>query len=281
MTKLKGIDVSEHNGRIDWEKVKRSGIEFAVLRIGFGKNTKKQDDKFFKTNAKGCKKAGIPFGVYIYSYANSVEKAKSEALHTLRLIKGLSLSLPVFYDLEDEGTTGKCSNAKILKIAKEFCSYITASGYKFGVYANKYWFTTKLTDEWYNKYRWVAQYGKKCTYKGDYYMWQYSDTGRVEGIAGDVDMDYLFKPIKITKKKYSGKLPSLSKTGSLKIGDSGENVKLLQKFLNWAENENLKIDGKFGKKTESAVKEFQRKYGLEPDGYFGPKSLKKAKEIEK
>lgn len=203
MTRLKGIDVSEHNGKINWKKVKKSGIDFAILRVGYGKDLKKQDDKYFKANAKGCKKAGIPFGVYIYSYANSVEKAKSEAEHVLRQIKGLKLSLPVFYDLEDEATTGKCSNKKILKIAKEFYSYITSAGYKFGVYANKYWFTTKLTDKWYDKYRWVAQYAKKCTYKGDYFMWQYSDTGKVNGINGDVDMDYLYNKDKCLQTKNS------------------------------------------------------------------------------
>lgn len=195
MAKLKGIDVSAWQGNIDWNKAK-SQIDFAILRVGYGSNLAKQDDKTFKKNADACTKLGIPFGVYIFSYANNTAKASSEADHVLRLIKGYKLALPVYYDLEDEYTTGKCSNATILAIAKTFESKVTKAGYEVGFYANKYWWTNKMTDTYYNSFsKWVAQYASKCSYKGSYDMWQYSSEGSVKGIKGDVDLNYLYKEL--------------------------------------------------------------------------------------
>jgi GH25 family lysozyme M1 (1,4-beta-N-acetylmuramidase) len=193
MAKLKGIDVSAWQGSIDWDKVK-SQIDFAILRVGYGSDLTKQDDKTFKQNADACTRLGIPFGVYIYSYANNTVKAKSEAKHVLRLIKGYKLDYPVYYDLEDEATTGKCTKSTILAIAKTFENAISKAGYKVGFYANKYWWTTKLTDSYYNGFsKWVAQYNTECTYNGKYDIWQYSDKGSVKGIKGNVDMNYCYK----------------------------------------------------------------------------------------
>lgn len=276
MAKLKGIDVSEHNGKINWKKVKASGVDFAIIRVGFGTNLKKQDDKQFKTNIEECKKNGIPFGVYLFSYANSVEKAKSEAEHVLRLVKGLKLDLPVFYDLEDENTTGKCSNSTILAISKAFEKIIANSGYSVGFYANKYWWSNKLNNAYYDKFmRWVAQYANACTYKGKVDMWQYSEKGKVDGITGTVDMNYKYSEIS-KKKAYTGALPSTN----LKKGSKGEEVKKLQKFLNWALNVKLDVDGDYGIKTENAVKEFQKKMSITVDGKFGPLTLSAAKKYK-
>lgn len=188
-----GIDVSRWQGVIDWEKVKASGIDFAILRCGFGNDKKENDDIYFERNASECERVKMPYGVYLFSYANSVEDAKSEAAHTLRLIKGKKLSYPIYYDLEDEKTTGKCSDELILEMAKTFISIIESAGYKCGIYANKHWNTVRLTDPWYHeKERWIAQYYKKCTYKGPYGIWQYSSTGKVDGIDGNVDMNYCY-----------------------------------------------------------------------------------------
>ena len=196
MTKLKGIDVSVWNGKVDWNTVK-GNVDFVILRVGYGSNITKQDDETFKENADACTKLGIPFGVYLYSYADNTSKARSEAEHVLRLVKGYKLDYPVYYDLEDEGTTGKCSNATILEIAKTFAKKIESSGYKVGFYANKYWWTTKLKDSYYNGFsKWVAQYASKCTYSGTYDIWQYTDKGTVKGIKGNVDMNYCYKELK-------------------------------------------------------------------------------------
>ena len=189
----KGIDVSTHQGKIDWQKVKNAGIDYAILRCGYGSDIASQDDSQFARNMAECERVGMPFGVYLYSYANSVEKAKSEAQHVLRLIKGHKLQYPVYYDLEDSGTTGKCSKALILEIAKAFVNTLEAKGYWVGIYSNTYWNNTYLTDSWYDsKARWVAQYNSKCTYKGEYGMWQYSSKGKVDGISGNVDMNYCY-----------------------------------------------------------------------------------------
>ena len=189
----KGIDVSSWQGDIDWQKVKSSGIDYAILRCGYGSDIKSQDDTQFARNMAECERVGMPFGVYLYSYANTVEKAKSEAQHILRLIGNHKLQYPIYYDLEDSGTTGRCSKELILEMAKAFVNVLESKGYWVGIYANTYWNNTYLTDSWYDtKARWVAQYHNKCTYKGEYGMWQYSSKGRVNGIKGNVDMNYCY-----------------------------------------------------------------------------------------
>jgi GH25 family lysozyme M1 (1,4-beta-N-acetylmuramidase) len=191
--KIKGIDVSKHQGTIDWDKVKKSGIDVAIIRCGYGINKVSQDDSQFERNYKETKRAGIKVGVYLYSYATNVTQARSEAQHVLRLLQNKELDYPVFYDLEDEKTTGKCSRALIADIAEAFCNAIIIAGYKVGIYANKNWFTNILTDARFNQWnKWVAQYNNECTYQGSYTAWQYSSSGKVEGISGKVDMDEFY-----------------------------------------------------------------------------------------
>ncbi|MBQ8982691.1 MAG: hypothetical protein IJ079_03805 [Lachnospiraceae bacterium] len=190
----KVIDVSKHQGVIDWNSVKGSGITDAILRVGYGDNVVSQDDGQFERNITECKRLGINVGVYIYSYAMNVSQARSEAEHVLRLLGGRTLDYPVYYDLEDANTTGKLSNGQIEQLAEEFAKTIEAAGYVVGIYANKYWWTTKLTGSVYNKWeRWVAQYYSECTYSGSYGMWQYGSDGRVNGINGNVDVNICYK----------------------------------------------------------------------------------------
>lgn len=187
----KGIDVSYANGRIDWEKMKNK-IDFAIIRCGFGGDFVSQDDAQFFNNVKGCRDNGIPFGIYLYSYATTIQKAESEAAHTLRLLKGIVPSMPVFYDLE-ESRISSLGKTKILSIAKTFCNVIENAGYVCGIYANKNWFENYLTDSWYDtKYKWLAQYNNTVTYKGRYDIWQYSQTGRIDGFSGNFDLNYCY-----------------------------------------------------------------------------------------
>lgn len=191
--KKKIIDASYHQGLINWETAK-AHIDGAILRCGYGSDMEKQDDKQFHRNAQECTRLGIPFGVYLYSYAKTVEQAKSEAEHVLRVIKGYKLSFPIYYDLEDAGTTGQCNNATILEIARVFGDTIEAAGYWCGIYANKYWWEHKLNNKFYDRFtKWVAQYNTKCTYQGKYDMWQYSSKGSVPGINGNVDMNECYR----------------------------------------------------------------------------------------
>ena len=182
----KVIDVSHHNGTIDWESVKASGIDGAIIRCGFGSDIASQDDEQWKRNADECTRLGIPFGVYLYSYATTNSMAKSEVEHVLRLIKGYKLSYPVYYDLEEDGTeSGAAERARI------FCEAIEAAGYWAGVYANKNWWDNYLTGL--NEYtRWVARYNSTLG-MDNVDMWQYTSGGSVPGISGRVDMNHCYR----------------------------------------------------------------------------------------
>lgn len=108
---MKGVDVSYHNGTINWDKVKASDVDYAIIRCGYGQDFKSQDDKKWAENVRACVNKGIPFGVYLYSYATNTTKAASEAQHALRLLReqglaGTSLKFPVYYDMEDSSTLG-------------------------------------------------------------------------------------------------------------------------------------------------------------------------------
>ena len=191
----KGIDVSYHNGTIDWKRVKQSEVEYAIIRCGYGTNDKNQDDKKWEENVKGCIDNNIPYGVYLYSYADTVEKASSEADHAIRLLQGKKLKYPVYYDLEEDKLRDKISKQTIADIAQTFCDKLSAKGYTVGIYANKDWFTNYLTDSRFNNWtKWVAQYNTVCNYKGKYDMWQCASTGRVPGISGNVDLNYSYSP---------------------------------------------------------------------------------------
>lgn len=191
---IKGIDVSKHNDIIDWDQVNNSGlVDFAIIRCGYGDNLLEQDDEKFVYNMQECWRLGIPMGVYLYSYAMNTAQAQSEADHVLRMIAGHTFEYKVWYDLEDENTTGKLGAEAIGDIAETFCNAITNAGFEVGIYANKYWFTNILTDSRFNKWpKWVAQYNDVCTYDGVYIMWQYSSSGAIPGINGNVDVNYAF-----------------------------------------------------------------------------------------
>ena len=181
------IDVSEWQGTIDWEKVKPH-ISGVILRCGYGSDSEKYDDAQFKRNADECTRLGIPFGVYLYSYAKTNDKAKSEAEHVLRLVKPYKLSFPVYYDLEEAGTEKGAIDRAIV-----FGDIIEKAGYWCGVYANLNWWNNYLVGlERFTK--WVAQYNTKCDYKGKHLdIWQYSSKGSVPGIKGNVDMNYCYR----------------------------------------------------------------------------------------
>lgn len=188
---FKGIDVSYANGKIDWDKMKNN-IDFVVIRCGYGGNYVNQDDAQWYANVAACEERGIPYGIYLYSYATSTQKAKSEAYHALRLLAGHKPEYPVFLDLE-EARIAALGKDKILEIARTFCEIITDAGYLYGTYANKHWYDTYLTDAWYdNNPKWIAQYNKECSYKGAYDIWQYSKTGKLEGFDGYFDLNYCY-----------------------------------------------------------------------------------------
>lgn len=185
MTKY-GIDVSEHQGSINWSQV---SADFCIIRAGYGKDIS-QKDKYFDVNYKGCEENNIPCGAYWYSYAVSAEEARLEAAVCLEAIKGRQLEYPVFFDIEEQRQLilGRevCS-----EIAKAFLEEVEKAGYFVGIYSSKDCLESYISEDIRTRYTvWVAQYGvNKSDYSGSFGIWQRSGTGKVAGISVDVDLD--------------------------------------------------------------------------------------------
>lgn len=195
---MKGIDVSKHNGVIDWDKVI---VDFAIIRIGFGMY-ENQKDEMFERNYSEATKVNIPVGVYHYSYAKSVDEAIKEAELVIKWLNGRKLDLPVYFDIEDNSQKN-LSRAILDGMCEAFCNRIEKAGYWAGIYSNKYWATSVISGiKLGKKYTyWIAQYTDECTYTGDYAIWQYTSKGKVNGISGNVDMNEMVKDIIQNKSK--------------------------------------------------------------------------------
>ena len=196
-----GIDVSEHQGRIDWNAVKASGIDFAILRVGFGAPSwGGRVDYQFNRNISECERLGIPYGVYIYSYAFDNQQAADEASMVINCLSGHNPRLPVYYDLEDNSIIANGRQTRIASRAQVFCNRISAAGYEPGIYANLNWFNNILTDSVFKSGswdHWIAQYNSQCDYTGNYSFWQYKSNGKVPGINGNVDMNYAYVDVSL------------------------------------------------------------------------------------
>lgn len=187
-----GIDVSKYQGDIDWDTV-ANNVDFVIIRCGYGDDEADQDDVKWNRNVEACERLGIPYGVYIYSYAMTEGQALSEAQHVIRLLQGHSPTLPVYLDLEDSNTTGTLTCASILRHTKIFCEAIEEAGYIPGVYATTSWWSGKLASGEYNRWnRWAARFSDSLNYNGEINAWQYSETGAIPGISGNVDLNYWY-----------------------------------------------------------------------------------------
>lgn len=199
----KGIDVSAHQGKIDWKKV---NAEFAILRAGFGKVISQKDEQY-EANYSGAKAAGIPIGAYWYSYAMTPDEARQEADVFLEVSKGKQFEYPVYFDIEEQKQLA-LGKEKVSAIIKAFLEKVEKAGYWVGLYMSASPLTDCVTDDIKNRYAvWVANVGvSKPAYSGTYGMWQYSWKGSVSGINGDVDMDYAYVdyPAKIKAKGLNG-----------------------------------------------------------------------------
>ena len=257
---LKGIDVSEWQGTIDWREVAKDGVQFAVIHAGYGRELS-QKDKYFERNYAGARAAGIKVGAFWYSYADSVARAEQEARTCLKVLDGKHLDLPVFFDQEYEPGILKLSTKTRTDIVLKFLETIKAAGRPCGLYSSTDFITTKLQANRLTAYPlWIAEYGSKLHYTGKVWAWQYTDKGRVAGIKGRVDMDHGYFAQTHTAS------PDL-----LRKGDRGDDVKLLQHRLNllgWQ----LTEDGIWGVQTDSAVRGYQYRAGLTVDGIVGAKT---------
>lgn len=193
-----GIDVSTWNGQIDWSQVARSGVSYAIIRAGYrGSSTGALiRDSAFSRNASGATAAGIRVGIYIFSQATNEAEAVEEASMAVQLASGYHVSLPIFIDVEGSGGRGdRVSVAQRTANIAAFCRTVENSGYKAGVYANKSWFTHNINVGALTGYHiWLAQYAAKPTYTASRYdIWQYSSSGRISGIKGNVDMNMFYR----------------------------------------------------------------------------------------
>lgn len=188
-----GIDVSQWNGKPNWQKVKASGkVEFALIRAGYGDTLSypKQIDTQFEYNYTECKRVGIPVGAYWYSYATTPEMARREAQSCLALLKGKRFEYPIYYDVEEMRIfkTGKTN-----EIIKAFCDEMEKAGYWVGIYIYRAAAVQYLSDYTRTRYAMaVAEYGPKLNYTGQCGIWQNSSTWRVDGISGNVDHDWCY-----------------------------------------------------------------------------------------
>lgn len=271
---MKGIDVAKWNGVIDWKKVKEDGVQFAILKA-INKQCKTEDA--FNRNYDGALSVGLPIDVYNYSYATSVSKATSDAQAVLNAIKGKKIGT-VWLDVEDKIQMNL--GMTLIDIINAYKYIIEKAGYGFGVYTGLSFYNTliKPFHSFLDCKFWIARYpsgavvdlnfepaeSKKPNIIHALWGWQYTSTGKVNGISGNVDLDIRYNDPAKDNIAY----PVLRK------GSSGVYVEVLQKKLNDA-GYNLSIDGDFGKKTLEAVKDYQKVNGLVVDGIVGQKTWDK------
>lgn len=192
---IKGIDVSYAQDNIDWKRVKAAGVQFAMIRVGWCYNNGAlKMDTLFKQHINGAIAAGIDIGIYLYSYATTPQAARKAAQETIKAIKGYKISYPIAFDIEYESIYTNGSKSNNTAITKAFLDEIEKSGYYAMLYCSKDFLDSHLSPAELTAYdKWIAQYASQCTCKHPYGMWQYTGSGRVNGISGNVDCNYAYK----------------------------------------------------------------------------------------
>lgn len=199
----RGIDVSEHQGEIDFNAVKTDGVDFVIIRAGYGIG---HVDKNFYANYKNAKAAGLDVGAYWYSYATDDDFCASEAQSCIETISGLTFEYPIFFDLEEQTQISQ-GKAFCSSLIDTFCSTLENAGYFSGFYSYLGMISSAVNDYIKSRYTcWVAQWSSNCSYVGDYGLWQYSATGNIDGIQTDVDCNYCYVnyPALIKKLQLNG-----------------------------------------------------------------------------
>lgn len=269
---MKGIDVAKWNGTIDWKKVKESGVEFAILKA-INKQCRKEDA--FERNYNGAISQGLPVDVYNYSYALTVEKAISDAKTVLSVISGKKIGT-VWLDIEDKSQMNL--GMTLVDIINAYKNIIESAGYKFGVYTGLSFYNSfiKPFHTFVDCQFWIARYpskeqmnfsdmpreDKKPSIMHPLWGWQYTSTGRVNGINGNVDLSLTYDVVEREEE-----LEDTRKT--IKFGNYGVHVVYLQQRLTSKGYGVGSIDGKFGNKTLESVKAFQAENNLTVDGIVG------------
>lgn len=297
---IKGIDVSSHQKSINWTKVKNDGIKFAIIRAGYGQV---HEDDYFKSNIKGAIAAGLPVGIYWFSYALNKQQALEEAKGCVKLIKNYKITLPIFYDFEYDSVNYAKKNGIIItktlfnEFTKTFCDYIQSQGYKAGVYYNPDYKRHFVDTSICGKYvEWMAHY--TGTNNTGYAIHQYSENGKVSGISGNVDVNYLNDESLLRKTSIninsSISSESMNKKESITVDGSWgiDTTKALQKifkttadgiisnqpssnkkYLSAASTYTWNFKDKDYKAGSQLIKALQKKIGATADGLFGKQSV--------
>ncbi len=208
ITGIKGIDVSKYQGDIDWNKVKADGVEYALLRLGFrgyGSGEIVIDDYFY-SNVKGALAAGVKVGVYFYSQAITTEEAVEEAEYVINAINNYDIEYPVIFDVEEvynaDGRADSLTKEERTEITIAFCEAIEKAGYKPMIYANIIGYLAQLDLSKLTMYdKWFAQYYQTPFFPYDFQIWQYTESGTVDGIDGSVDLNICFKDYSIEENE--------------------------------------------------------------------------------
>ncbi len=270
MAQIKCIDVSEWQGKVDFKKVKAAGYSHAILRAGFGRSST-QVDAEFERNYKNAKAAGVKVGVYWYAYAVDKADAVKEAKACLDVLKGKTLELPVFYDME-ESSMKSLGKAALTAMATAFCEEIKKGGFRCGVYGNPDWFTNYLDYKTLkSKYPiWLAQYYKEAELECD--IWQYTSEGKVSGISGNVDLNIIYNEEVIKTANTAPSADAESSKEELRSGDSGIDVLCFKYLIQIADDMGV-IDygmtlgnNRFSAGTQDAVKALQKIMGIKQSG---------------
>ena len=194
-----GVDVSKWNKEIDWEQLRKEGVEFAIIRAGYRGSSSGSlvVDPYFEQNIKGALANGIDVGVYFFTQAMDEREAVEEASIVLSLVQGYDVSYPIFIDSEGAGGNGRADNLDVptrSKVCQAFCETIRSGGYTAGIYASKNWLNNRLDITKFSgdNVIWLAEYKDEPTYGGTYGIWQYTSAGRLNGIEGRVDFNLCF-----------------------------------------------------------------------------------------
>lgn len=222
------VDVSYANGVVDWEALKEAGVTAAYIRAGYGMDLKSQDDVQLARNVSECKRLDIPYGLYLYSYAETEKKVDGEVAHIIRLAKRYKPMLPIYYDLE-ETTIIHRVNKNIERMKEK----VEDAGYKFGVYASLSWWNNLITAD--VDHKWVAHWAERCGYHKPCDLWQ-AGTIQVDDKTFDYNLEYPNVNKYRVKARSGLRLRSEPSTAAISIGTLPYNTSIeIEKIENgWA-----------------------------------------------
>lgn len=283
----KGIDVSTYQRNVDYKKLKASGIDFAIIRAGYGNALAypSQYDPMFESHYNAAKAAGLHIGAYWYVYANSVEGMKAEAKSFLKALKGKQFDYPVFFDIEDK-VQKWLTKSQMTAMVNAGCEILEKAGYWVGIYSFIAMLNAQFEKSICDRYSlWVAQWDvQKCTYNGSVNIWQNTDKAYYNGFNGRLDGDISYEdyPTRIKaagKNGYAVTAKVLDRKG-MKQSDKNLGVYELKSMLSLAEakkiiSTHITVDEGFGSGTTKVVNDLLKSWGYKPNGIAGEGFVKK------